>query len=79
MGVEVHLCEHLAGLATRGLCDRCVCQAHRGLACRWFDKEDFVLAALEQSLFERQPECSDALIHQSDRGLNTFPFLTQNA
>jgi transposase InsO family protein len=29
---------------------------------------DFVLDALEQALYERQPESQDALIHHSDRG-----------
>jgi len=29
---------------------------------------DFVLDALEQALYARQPECEDALIHHSDRG-----------
>jgi transposase InsO family protein len=31
-------------------------------------RTDFVLDALEQALYERQPESSDALIHHSDRG-----------
>lgn len=31
-------------------------------------RTDFVLDALEQALFNRQPERSDALIHHSDRG-----------
>jgi transposase InsO family protein len=31
-------------------------------------RTDFVLDALEQALYARQPECSDALIHHSDRG-----------
>ena len=31
-------------------------------------RTDFVLDALEQALFARQPECSDALVHHSDRG-----------
>lgn len=31
-------------------------------------RTDFVLDALEQVLFDRQPERSDALIHHSDRG-----------
>lgn len=31
-------------------------------------RTDFVLDALEQALFYRQPERSDALIHHSDRG-----------
>ena len=31
-------------------------------------RTDFVLDALEQALFDRQPERSDALIHHSDRG-----------
>jgi len=31
-------------------------------------KTDFVLDALEQALYARQPERSDALIHHSDRG-----------
>jgi len=29
---------------------------------------DFVLDALEQALYERQPDESDGLIHHSDRG-----------
>ena len=29
---------------------------------------DFVLDALEQALYDRQPEREDALIHHSDRG-----------
>jgi transposase InsO family protein len=29
---------------------------------------DFVLDALEQALYARQPEQSDALVHHSDRG-----------
>ena len=31
-------------------------------------RTDFVLDALEQALYNRQPERSDALIHHSDRG-----------
>ena len=31
-------------------------------------RTDFVLDALEQALYDRQPERSDALIHHSDRG-----------
>lgn len=31
-------------------------------------RTDFVLDALEQDLYDRQPERSDSLIHQSDRG-----------
>ena len=31
-------------------------------------RTDFVLDALEQALYERQPERSDALVHHSDRG-----------
>jgi transposase InsO family protein len=31
-------------------------------------RTDFVLDALEQALFDRQPERSDTLIHHSDRG-----------
>ena len=31
-------------------------------------RTDFVLDALEQALFDRQPERADALIHHSDRG-----------
>lgn len=30
-------------------------------------RTDFVLDALEQALYTRQPECSDSLIHHSDR------------
>ena len=33
-----------------------------------FMRTDFVLDALEQALFDRQPERSDALIHHFDRG-----------
>lgn len=31
-------------------------------------RTDFVLDALEQALYDRQPERSDELIHHSDRG-----------
>ena len=31
-------------------------------------RTDYVLDALEQSLYDRQPERTDALIHRSDRG-----------
>jgi transposase InsO family protein len=31
-------------------------------------RADFVLDALEQALYERQPERNDASIHHSDRG-----------
>lgn len=31
-------------------------------------RTDFVLDALEQALYDRQPERADALIHHSDRG-----------
>lgn len=31
-------------------------------------RTDFVLDALEQTLYDRQPERNDALIHHSDRG-----------
>jgi putative transposase len=31
-------------------------------------RTDFVLDALEQALYDRQPERTDALIHHSDRG-----------
>jgi len=33
-------------------------------------RSDFVLDALEQALFDRQPERSEALVHHSDRGLH---------
>jgi len=39
-------------------------------------RTDFVLDALEQALYDRQPERSDALIHHSDRARNTRPFRT---
>jgi transposase InsO family protein len=32
-------------------------------------RTDFVLDALEQALYERQPQLSDQLIHHSDRGV----------
>jgi putative transposase len=32
-------------------------------------RSDFVLDALEQALFDRQPERSEALVHHSDRGI----------
>ena len=31
-------------------------------------RTDFVLDALEQALYDHQPECTDALIHHNDRG-----------
>jgi transposase InsO family protein len=31
-------------------------------------RTDFVLDALEQALYARQPERSDALVHHGDRG-----------
>ena len=39
-------------------------------------RTDFVLDALEQALYDRQPERADALIHHSDRVRNTCPFGT---
>lgn len=32
-------------------------------------KTDFVLDALEQALYARQPHCTGGLIHHSDRGI----------
>jgi putative transposase len=34
-------------------------------------RTDFVLDALEQALYDRQPERGDALVHHSDPALNT--------
>ncbi|QKM47044.1 hypothetical protein B7760_01051 [Burkholderia glumae] len=39
---------------------------------------DFVLDALEQALYARQPGDDGTLIHHSDRGLNTSAFGTAN-
>ena len=50
-----------------GLYHRGICQTHRGLAREQFHA-DFVLDALEQALYARQPEQSDGLVHHSDRG-----------
>lgn len=36
-------------------------------------RTDFVLDALEQALYDRQPERDDALIHHSDRGSQCVP------
>jgi putative transposase len=36
-------------------------------------RTDFVLDALEQALYDRQPERTDALIHHSDRGSQYVP------
>jgi putative transposase len=36
-------------------------------------RPDFVLDALEQALYDRQPERTDALIHHSDRGSQYVP------
>lgn len=33
---------------------------------------DFVLDAPEQALYDRQPECSESLIHHSDRGSSQY-------
>ena len=38
-------------------------------------RTDFVLDALEQALFDRQPERSDELIHHSDRGSQSVSIL----
>ena len=44
--------------------------ARRIVGCRQSSsmRTDFVLDALEQALYDRQPERTDALIHHSDRG-----------
>jgi putative transposase len=42
---------------------------HRRLAGGYSMQTDFVLDALEQALFERQPQLTDQLIHHSDRGV----------
>jgi transposase InsO family protein len=39
-------------------------------------RADFVLDALEQALYARQPERSDALVHHSDRARNTCRYGT---
>ncbi len=78
VGVELHLCQHLAGLAIRGLCDRHVCPAHRGLAGSAM-RTDFVLNTMEQPLFGRHPEWSGALIHNSDRRSQYVSLSTPNA
>ena len=41
-------------------------------------RTDFVLDALEQALYARQPERDDALIHHSDRGSHTSVFATRS-
>ncbi len=43
------------------------------MACERFDRTDFVLDALEQALYARQPERDSALIHHSDRGSQYVP------
>jgi transposase InsO family protein len=40
---------------------------------------DFVLDALEQALYARQPEQSDGLVHHSHRDPSTSPFAIRNA
>jgi putative transposase len=55
-----------AELAVRGLRDRCVRPTHRGLAGQ--QRTDFVLDALEQALYDRQPERDGSLICHSGRG-----------
>ena len=42
-------------------------------------RTDFVLDALEQALYDRQPERSDALVHHSDRGSSTSLSATPSA
>jgi len=37
-------------------------------------RTDFVLDALEQALYDRQPERTNALIHHSDRGSQYVSF-----
>lgn len=63
VSVGLHVRVDLAGLAVCGLRDRRFCPANRRLAM----KADFVLDALEQALYARQPHCTGGLIHHSDR------------
>jgi putative transposase len=56
-------------MAVRGLRDRRVRPAHCGVEGHSTSMHtDFVLDALEQALYARQPERDGALIHHSDRG-----------
>jgi transposase InsO family protein len=69
VGVGLHLRLNLARLAVRGVRDRRVRPAHRvGWRVSHSMRTDFVPDALEQALYAREPEHSDALVHHSDRG-----------
>lgn len=68
VGVRLHVWFDLARLAIRGVCHRCRCRRILGWRQRSPMRTDFVLDALEQALYERQRELTNALIHHSDRG-----------
>jgi putative transposase len=60
VGVGLHLCLDLAGLAVRGLRHRRVARRIVGWRVSSSMRTDFVLDALEQALYARQPSATAA-------------------
>ena len=69
LALRLHLCGDVGGLRLCRLRHRCVCAAHRWLACVTNGPyAGFVLDALEQALHDRRPRHRGGLVHHSDRG-----------
>jgi putative transposase len=68
VGGGLHLRLDLAGLRVRGLRHRCLRARIVGWRVSTSMQTDFVLDALEQALYARQPERDGELTHHSDRG-----------
>ena len=68
MGVGLHVCLDLAGLAYVAFVIDVYARRIVGWRQSSAMRTDFVLDALEQALYDRQPQRVDALIRHSDRG-----------
>ena len=68
VGVGFHLCLDLAGLAVRGVCDRRVCPAHRGLAGQQFHANRLRAGCAGAGAVCPAAGAPMHLIHHTDRG-----------
>ena len=68
MGIELHLCLDRQGWLYVAFVIDVFARRIAGWRVSSSMRTDFMLDALEQALYARQPERADVLIHHSDRG-----------
>ena len=69
VGLGLHLCCDLARVRLCRLCNRYLRPADRRLAGVALGRDQLVLDALEQALYDRRPFPRGSLVHHSDRGV----------